>query len=186
MACGPLFSRKAANRLSCFSRQVVLSRPTIRLAYSALSSSRRTTAATARKLAMRDEKHESHFARGDRLYDGQFAGVDEGARTGSHRTRRGVVRMNRDTLITVLLVIAGVVLAFVLFGAGAFWKGRTSPKRQIECVSWPVVTIGLFVQQPILLHLFRYLVDQAIRDFLCRLRIERIADTSPYKATILL
>jgi hypothetical protein len=35
--------------------------------------------------------------------------------------------MKRDALITVLLVIAGILLAFVLFGAGAFWKGRTSP-----------------------------------------------------------
>ncbi len=37
--------------------------------------------------------------------------------------------MNRDTLVTVLLVIAGIVLAFILFGSGAFWKGRTTPKR---------------------------------------------------------
>lgn len=33
--------------------------------------------------------------------------------------------MHRDTLITVLLVIAGIVLAFVLFGAGIWWKSRT-------------------------------------------------------------
>lgn len=35
-------------------------------------------------------------------------------------------RMRRDTVITVLLVIAGIILAFVLFGAGAFWKSRNS------------------------------------------------------------
>jgi hypothetical protein len=33
--------------------------------------------------------------------------------------------MNRDTLITVLLVIAGIVLAFVLFGTGALWRSKT-------------------------------------------------------------
>jgi hypothetical protein len=33
--------------------------------------------------------------------------------------------MNRDTLITVLLVIAGIVLSFVLFGAGVWWKSKT-------------------------------------------------------------
>ena len=32
--------------------------------------------------------------------------------------------MKRDTLITILLVIAGLVLAIVLFGAGALWKGK--------------------------------------------------------------
>jgi hypothetical protein len=33
---------------------------------------------------------------------------------------------NRDTLVTILLILAGVLLAMTLFGAGAFWKGRTS------------------------------------------------------------
>jgi len=37
--------------------------------------------------------------------------------------------MNRDTLITVLLVIAGMVLAFVLFGAGVRWKSKRSADR---------------------------------------------------------
>jgi hypothetical protein len=40
--------------------------------------------------------------------------------------------MRRDTLITVLLVIAGIVLAFILFGAGALWRGRTAPKRSSQ------------------------------------------------------
>lgn len=36
--------------------------------------------------------------------------------------------MNRDTLITVLLAIAGIVLAFVMFWAGARWKSKTSER----------------------------------------------------------
>ena len=35
-------------------------------------------------------------------------------------------KMTRDTLITILLVVAGVLLAIVLFGAGALWKGKTA------------------------------------------------------------
>ena len=31
---------------------------------------------------------------------------------------------NRDTLITILLILAGVLLAMTLFGAGAIWKGK--------------------------------------------------------------
>jgi hypothetical protein len=34
------------------------------------------------------------------------------------------MKMKRDTVMTVLLVIAGIVLAFALFGAGVFWKAR--------------------------------------------------------------
>lgn len=34
---------------------------------------------------------------------------------------------NRDTLITILLIFAGIVLAVTLFGAGAIWKGRSRP-----------------------------------------------------------
>ena len=36
--------------------------------------------------------------------------------------------MTRDTLITILLFVAGLVLAFLLFGAGARWKSRTMPR----------------------------------------------------------
>lgn len=36
--------------------------------------------------------------------------------------------MKRETLINVLLIIAGIVLAIALFGAGAFWKAKSSPK----------------------------------------------------------
>jgi hypothetical protein len=40
--------------------------------------------------------------------------------------------MKRDVVITVLLVVAGIILAFVLFGAGAFWKVKTSPARSSQ------------------------------------------------------
>ncbi len=38
-----------------------------------------------------------------------------------------VIRMNRDTLITALLVVAGIVLALALFGAGVLWKSKSVP-----------------------------------------------------------
>lgn len=31
---------------------------------------------------------------------------------------------NRDTLVTILLILAGVFLAITLFGAGALWRGN--------------------------------------------------------------
>lgn len=31
---------------------------------------------------------------------------------------------HRDNLITILLFLAGIVLALTLFGAGALWRGR--------------------------------------------------------------
>jgi hypothetical protein len=34
--------------------------------------------------------------------------------------------MKRALDINVLLIIAGIVLAFLLFGAGAMWKSRVS------------------------------------------------------------
>jgi len=34
--------------------------------------------------------------------------------------------MRRDLAINILLIIAGIVLAFVLFGAGAMWKSKVS------------------------------------------------------------
>jgi hypothetical protein len=43
--------------------------------------------------------------------------------------------MKRETLITVALVIAGIILAFVLFGAGACWKSRSfRTSRQVAPV----------------------------------------------------
>jgi hypothetical protein len=42
--------------------------------------------------------------------------------------------MKRDKVINLLLIIAGVMLALALFGAGAFWKGRSSPKRSSQFV----------------------------------------------------
>ena len=35
-------------------------------------------------------------------------------------------QLNRDTLITILLILAGILLAVTLFGAGAFWKGKSN------------------------------------------------------------
>ena len=32
--------------------------------------------------------------------------------------------MNRDLVIDILLILAGIVLAFALFGAGALWKSK--------------------------------------------------------------
>jgi hypothetical protein len=40
--------------------------------------------------------------------------------------------MKRDTVINVLLIIAGIVLAFALFGAGALWKGKETPRKSGE------------------------------------------------------
>jgi heme/copper-type cytochrome/quinol oxidase subunit 2 len=34
--------------------------------------------------------------------------------------------MKRDTVINVLLIIAGIVLAIALFGAGVLWKSRAA------------------------------------------------------------
>ena len=35
--------------------------------------------------------------------------------------------LNRDRLITILLILAGIVLALMLFTAGAVWRGRGHP-----------------------------------------------------------
>ncbi len=37
--------------------------------------------------------------------------------------------MKRDTVINILLIIAGIVLAIALFGAGAVLKGKLQPTR---------------------------------------------------------
>lgn len=34
--------------------------------------------------------------------------------------------MRRDLVINILLIITGIVLALVLFGAGAMWRSRVS------------------------------------------------------------
>ena len=36
--------------------------------------------------------------------------------------------MNRDLIINVLLIIAGIVLAIALFGAGVLWRSKTAAK----------------------------------------------------------
>ena len=37
--------------------------------------------------------------------------------------------MERNTVINVLLIIAAIVLAIALFGAGALWRGNAAPMR---------------------------------------------------------
>jgi hypothetical protein len=53
--------------------------------------------------------------------------------------------MKRDTLMTILLVIAGIILAFALFGAGVFWKGRigSSDRHTGRKMSTPRITGAL-------------------------------------------
>lgn len=36
--------------------------------------------------------------------------------------------MNRDLIINILLILAGIVLAFALFGAGVLWKSTRTTK----------------------------------------------------------
>jgi len=47
-------------------------------------------------------------------------------------------RMKRETVINLLLILAGIVLAIALFGAGAFWKGKSSPKRSSQERFWGI------------------------------------------------
>lgn len=37
--------------------------------------------------------------------------------------------MKRDTVINILLIMVGILLALALFGAGAMWKGGMHPSR---------------------------------------------------------
>jgi len=37
--------------------------------------------------------------------------------------------MNRDVVINILLILAGIVLAIALFGAGVAWKSRAATKN---------------------------------------------------------
>jgi hypothetical protein len=45
---------------------------------------------------------------------------------------------HRDTLITILLILAGIVLALILFGAGAVWRGR-GPSVYLHRAAFPVL-----------------------------------------------
>lgn len=36
--------------------------------------------------------------------------------------------MNRDLIINILLILAGIVLAFALFGAGVLWKSKSTTR----------------------------------------------------------
>jgi len=44
--------------------------------------------------------------------------------------------MQRDTVINVLLIIAGIVLALALFGAGAAWRGRAPTAPAKASLNW--------------------------------------------------
>jgi hypothetical protein len=39
--------------------------------------------------------------------------------------------MNRNLLINILLIIVGMVLALVLFAAGAMWRGRVRSHAEV-------------------------------------------------------
>jgi hypothetical protein len=43
----------------------------------------------------------------------------------------------REAIIIALLVIVGAVLAFVLFAAGALWRGRSSAGRHKTSINTP-------------------------------------------------
>ena len=57
--------------------------------------------------------------------------------------------MKRDTVVNVLLIIAGIVLALALFGAGVLWKGGAAKSPR---------TIS-----PAALHLSQGELDRALR-----------------------
>jgi hypothetical protein len=57
-----------------------------------------------------------------------------------------VIRINRDTLITALLVVAGIVLALALFGAGVLWRSKSV---QTKFRSWKTTQLDM-VQTPCL------------------------------------
>ena len=40
--------------------------------------------------------------------------------------------MERNTLVSLMLVIAAVMLAIGLFIAGSIWRGRASPKQSLS------------------------------------------------------
>jgi len=45
--------------------------------------------------------------------------------------------MNRDLVINILLVVVGIVLAFLLFAAGVLWKSKTSAGRPSASIAGP-------------------------------------------------
>jgi hypothetical protein len=49
--------------------------------------------------------------------------------------------MNRDLIINTLLILAGILLAFALFGAGVFWKSR----RMLRMTGVVTFDLGLVV-----------------------------------------
>ena len=52
--------------------------------------------------------------------------------------------MTRDTVITALLILIGIVLALILFSAGAIWRGKhanASPRIGITRLRDPIVIL---------------------------------------------
>lgn len=55
--------------------------------------------------------------------------------------------MKRDTVINVLLIIAGIVLAIALFGAGVLWKSGAGGNPKSFSL-WPIQLEGLALASP--------------------------------------
>jgi hypothetical protein len=51
-------------------------------------------------------------------------------------TSRAKTAARREAIIMALLVIVGAVLAFVLFAAGALWRGRSSAERPKTSINY--------------------------------------------------
>lgn len=47
----------------------------------------------------------------------------------------------RDIVVNALLVIAGVLLAICLFGAGLFWRGKPATKAMLVSPEFQIVSI---------------------------------------------
>ena len=76
-----------------------------------------------------------------------------------------------QAIVMALLVIVGAVLAFVLFAAGALWRGRSSAERPKTSINTPAEKTGaepeeqhelapaalilMLVTTPMKVHLFR-------------------------------
>jgi hypothetical protein len=45
--------------------------------------------------------------------------------------------MKRDLVINIVLIVVGVVLAFLLFAAGVRWKSKTSTGRPSASIAGP-------------------------------------------------
>ena len=53
--------------------------------------------------------------------------------------------INRDLVINILLIVAGIVLAIALFGAGVLWKSKTATKT--SDLALPISTVHQHVDR---------------------------------------